>query len=75
MINAHMTIWMHDFVADAAIERVARVVETLMENGYEVTERDLQSLEFRHGGDSEHDVSHDRSLQRLNDRCRQIIGV
>lgn len=71
--NARMTIWMQETTTDATIERVAHVLHTLLDAGYEVTERDLQSLEFRHGDDSETDVSHNRRLQRLEERCRQII--
>jgi len=73
--NAQTTIWMGGYATDAAINHVELVLRVLLHYRYEVTDEDLRSIDFRHEREGIPHDAHNSRLQRLADRCYEIIGT
>ncbi len=70
---AQMTIWMDDELTDEVSSQVGGILTLLLDHGYEVTERDLTSINWRHSPTDQISVDYNARLQVLAEHCLRII--
>ncbi len=71
--NAHTIIWMNQGLTDDVSSQVGEILTLLLDHGYEVTERDLSTINWRHSPTNQTSVEHNARLQILAEHCLRII--
>ncbi len=72
--NAHKIIWMNDKLTDDVSSQVGKILTLLLDHGYEVTEQDLSTINWRQSGPDEISVEHNARLQILAEHCLRILN-
>lgn len=70
--NAHTIIWMNQELTDDVSSQVGEILTLLLNHGYEVTERDLSAINWRHPR-TDQLPEHNARLQILAEHCLRII--
>jgi len=71
--NAHTIIWMNDKLTDDVSSQVGEILTLLLDHGYEVTERDLSSINWRQSPTDQTSVEYNARMQIFAEHCLRII--